>query len=184
MRIVSGIYKGRKLTPPKDDAIRPTSERTRESLFNLLMHGQFAGHCIREQRVADICSGTGALGLEALSRGASHCTFVDQNRVAIALTQKNAAHLGADRNCEFMVSDATRLPRAKAPFQLIMLDPPYNDNLIAPIYKSLCAQGWVEPGTIISTEMIFTTDLPELPGAELKTERRYGKTKLVIWEVV
>lgn len=184
MRIISGIHKGRKLTPPKDDAIRPTSERAREALFNLLLHGRFGGACIRDQRVADICCGTGALGLEALSRGAAHATFVDQSKISVQLAQKNAAHLGVDAQCTFITADGTGLPKASAPYALVMLDPPYSAGLLGPIYKNLKRQGWLQSGSVITTEMLFNTDLPALDGAELITERRYGKTKLVIWEVI
>jgi 16S rRNA G966 N2-methylase RsmD len=101
MRIIAGKYKGRKLFTPADLNVRPTSDRTRESLFNLLMHGSYAGEHIIDQPVADICAGTGALGLEALSRGAKSCIFVDNNDTALKLARKNAEHLG-------LLSEGTR----------------------------------------------------------------------------
>lgn len=184
MRIISGQFKGRKLTPPKDDAIRPTSEMARESLFNLLMHGQFGGGHIIGQRVADICSGTGALGIEALSRGATHCTFVDFSKAAVALTEKNVAHVGATHMAQCMLADAKALPKAREPFALVMMDPPYGDNILPDIVRSLMKQGWLQAGSLLATEMLSTRDVPPIEGATMLTERRYGKAKIVIWEVM
>jgi 16S rRNA (guanine966-N2)-methyltransferase len=184
MRIIAGMHRGRKLTPPEGDTIRPSSARTREALFNILMHGAFAGAAVRGQRVADICSGTGALGLEALSRGASHCSFVDHAQASISLAKKNAAHLGVLEQCDFTQADATKLPPAGAPFALIMMDPPYSKGLVPGMVQSLLAQGWAQTGSILTTEIPFNMDVPPLAGMELKTERKYGKTKLLVWVVI
>lgn len=183
MRIIAGIHRGRKLTPPEGDDIRPSSARTREAMFNILMHGAFNGECVRSQRVADICSGTGALGLEALSRGAEHATFVDHAQASISLSKKNAGHIGVLEDCSFVQTDATKLPPAQEPYSLIMMDPPYSKGLVPGMVKSLLQQGWAESGTILTTELPFNMDAPELEGLTLKTDRKYGKTKLLVWVV-
>ncbi|MFN7401089.1 MAG: 16S rRNA (guanine(966)-N(2))-methyltransferase RsmD [Alphaproteobacteria bacterium] len=183
MRVIAGIHKGRKLEVPQDRAIRPTSERTRESLFNLLMHGRFGGTCIIHQRVADICCGTGALGIEALSRGASHVTFVDAAKTPLAITERNLRHIGASEQATLIASDATRLPKATEPFALILLDPPYDAPIFAAIIASLRQGGWVKAGSILAAEMASARATPELQGTKLITERRYGKAKILIWEM-
>src|ERR1700744_698644 len=106
MRIIAGQFKGRKLLPPEGKDIRPTSDRTRESVFNLLMHGQYAGEAILGQHVLDICCGTGALGLEALSRGARIATFIDADKKSIELARKNALHCGVTNAAFFVQADA------------------------------------------------------------------------------
>ncbi len=182
MRVITGKYKGRKLASPADTSIRPTSERTRESIFNLLMHGQFGGTQIIHQRVADICCGTGALGIEALSRGAAHCVFVDQAKAGLELAKKNVEHIGATADASFILSDANHLSKASEPCALIMIDPPYDTNIIPRVAQSLIDQGWVKTGSILVTEVRFTTDMPELPGFSLLLDRQYGKAKELIWE--
>lgn len=184
MRVITGKYKGRKLSPPADTSIRPTSDRTRESIFNLLMHGQFGGTQIIGQRVADICCGTGALGIEALSRGAAHCVFVDNSKAGVELARTNATTLKAHGDASFILSDATRLPKVAEPCALIMLDPPYDTNITARVAESLLANGWVKKGSIFVSEVRFTTDIEKLPGFTLLLEREYGKTKILIWEAL
>ncbi|MCE3005568.1 MAG: 16S rRNA (guanine(966)-N(2))-methyltransferase RsmD [Rickettsiales bacterium] len=183
MRVIAGIHKGRKLEVPVDRAIRPTSERTRESLFNVLMHGRFGGACVIHQRVADICCGTGALGIEALSRGATHVTFVDVAKTSLLITERNLRHLGASQQATLIASDATRLPKATEPFALILLDPPYDMPILSAIAASLRQGGWVKTGSILAAEIASSRPIPELLGAELITERRYGKAKILIWEM-
>lgn len=125
MRIVAGRFKGRRLAGPGREAIRPTSDRLRETLFNVLGQGT------EGLRVLDGFAGTGALGLEALSRGASHVTFVDRSPAALAIVQSNLEHCGATDLAELVRADFDRLPghprwRDMGPFDLILLDPPYD----------------------------------------------------------
>lgn len=183
MRIIAGKYKNRRLFVPEGDAIRPTSARTRESLFNVLMHGSFGGECIVGARVADICCGTGALGFEALSRGAGHCAFVDNSRAAIQLAEKNAKHLGATAECNFLHHDARKLPRVSTAFDLVMSDPPYDTKLIPDLYAQLMQQGWLTEGSVFAAEVPSYTKEIALEGAELLVERTYGKAALCIWRV-
>ena len=184
MRIIAGSLKGRKLTPPKNDAIRPTSDRMRESLFNLLMHGRYAGDAIVDQRVMDLCCGTGAVGLEAISRGAAHCVFADQDRSALALAKENAQHCKVEGQCQFLLGDARQLPVAPQPVALAFMDAPYATPLTVPVYAVLRRQGWLKSGSLFVVEQPKLADMPALDGAECIDQRDYGKAKLIIYSVV
>lgn len=180
MRIIGGKHRGRALLSPPDLSIRPTSERTREALFNILMHGDFSVEPLIDSHVLDICCGTGALGLEALSRGAMHCTFIDQSKDALALAEANAKKLGEDKHCRFERADATHLPAARTPVALAMMDAPYKSGLAARTLTELSGKGWLLPGSIVAMEMDKKERL-ELPeGFTLHTQRQYGKAQLVI----
>jgi len=143
MRIIAGSLKGRKLLTPTTDAIRPTSDRMREAVFNVLMHGQFGGAAVIGQRVMDICCGTGAFGLEAISRGAAHCSFIDQDRNAIDLTRQNAEHCGVTAKAHCIQADASRLPPTREPVALAFMDAPYASPLTVAAYTSLRTGGWL-----------------------------------------
>ena len=183
MRIIAGAFKGRRLLTPENQAIRPTSERARQALFNLLMHGRYAGSSVIDKAVADLCCGTGALGLEALSRGAARCMFVDQDKRALELAKKNAVHCGAAQTSHFMQSDVTTLAACTHPVALVMMDAPYATPLLVPAYEALVRGSWFEPNALLVAELPQTSPTPELPGATLSDERRYGKAKLVIYRV-
>lgn len=183
MRIIAGRFKGRKLAEFEGRDIRPTSDRARESMFNLLMHGQYAGEAVIGQHVVDLCCGTGALGLEALSRGAESVTFVDQDKKALGLARDNAIHCGISNTCHFLQGDVTRLPTASKQAALILMDAPYDTPLLAPAYASLKAQGWLQSGTLIVNEMPSHATPPQLDGAELLDSRKYGKATIHIYRV-
>jgi 16S rRNA (guanine966-N2)-methyltransferase len=184
MRIIAGSLKGRKLTPPTGDAIRPTSDRTRESIFNLLMHGRYAGESIIGQHVVDLCCGTGALGLEAISRGARTVTFIDKDKKSMDLTRSNVLHCGVVQQAFYVQGDATRLPPAREPAALVLMDPPYASPMVAPAYRSLRAQGWLVPGSMLVAEQPLGVDAPALVGAELIDSRKYGKTMVHMYVCV
>ena len=181
MRIIAGAFKGRKLMTPPNDDIRPTSDRTRESLFNLLMHGRYAGESIIDQHVVDLCCGTGAMGLEALSRGARIASFIDKDKKSIELARANALHCGATSTSFFLQADATRLPTAREPAALVLYDAPYADAILAASYKSLASSGWLMAETLIVAEQSRDTAIAELNGAELIDNRQYGKTRLLVY---
>ncbi len=183
MRIIAGRFKGRKLKSPEGEDIRPTSDRARESIFNLLMHGAYAGEAIIGHHIVDLCCGTGALGLEALSRGAESATFVDQDKKALGLARDNAMHCGISSMCHFVQAAVTRLPAAAKPAALILMDAPYKTPLLVPAYTSMKAQGWLERGTLIVSELPTGTDAPPLDGAELLDSRKYGKATVHIYKV-
>jgi 16S rRNA (guanine966-N2)-methyltransferase len=181
MRIIAGSLKGRKLLTPEDDAIRPTSDRTRESVFNLLMHGQFGGKNIIGRRVADLCCGTGAVGLEAISRGAATGFFVDQSKKALELAKQNALHCNVLSQCQFIPADVTRLPPLQIPVELVFMDAPYAKDLLAPSYASLRQGGWLAPGTLLVVELPKHAK-PAMPeGAELLDSRQYGKAAVHVY---
>lgn len=185
MRIIAGSLKGRKLHTPENDAIRPTSDRTRESVFNLLMHGQFGGEAIIGQRVADLCCGTGAVGLEAISRGASMAQCVDLSKKALELAKQNALHCGVVQQAHFLQADITKLPAMTQPFALVFMDPPYAKNLLAQTYDGLQKGGWLAQGSLLVVEQPPQAELPELAGAEHVMTREYGKkTAIHIWRVI
>lgn len=181
MRIIAGAFKGRKLTPPTGNDIRPTSDRTRESVFNLLMHGQYAGEAIIGQHVVDLCCGTGAMGLEALSRGAATATFVDKDKRSIDLAKQNAVHCGVAQQSFFVAGDITRLPAAREPAALVWIDAPYATPLLAGAYSSLQRNGWLKPGTLVVSEQPRSAVAAVLEGATLLDQRRYGKTEILIY---
>ena len=180
MRIVAGTHKGRALAAPEGRAVRPTSERARAALFNILMHARFAGReAIDGARVLDAFAGTGALGLEALSRGAAEAHFMERDRAARIQLQANIKLLGEERRAIVHGADATHPPRAASPCGLVFLDPPYDEELAAPALVALAAQGWIAPGALISVELKATRDLAPPPSFTLLDERRYGKAKLI-----
>jgi 16S rRNA (guanine966-N2)-methyltransferase len=183
MRIIAGQYKGRKLTPPTGDAIRPTSDRTRESVFNLLMHGAYAGEAIIDQHVVDVCCGTGAMGLEALSRGARIATFIDSDKRALELAKQNVLHCGATNAAFFVAADATRLPSAREPAALVIMDAPYDKPILPQAYASLRAGGWIKIDTLLVCEQAHFTPAAQLDGAVLIDERKYGKAKVLVYRV-
>jgi len=178
VRIVAGRFRGRALAAlGKGDPaahLRPTSDRTRESLFNILAGGRF-GDPITEARVLDLFAGTGALGLEALSRGAQHVTFVDDGVKALALIRQNIALCGAEGETRIVKRDARRLPPNDGlPCDLVFLDPPYGKGLGEIALAQALAQGWIAPEALIVWEDSAAIVPPD--GVELLDSRRYGDT--------
>ena len=175
MRIIAGIHRGTALAAVgKGDAaahLRPTTDRVRESLFNVLNGGRF-GNPIADARVLDLFAGTGALGLEALSRGASHCTFVDSGRVAQKLIRENIKKLRRGDDCTLISCDADRLLSAQTPCDLVFLDPPYGKGLGLVALNHASTQGWIAPGSLI----VWEESTPQIapPGFTLLDQRRYG----------
>lgn len=174
MRIISGSKRGKKLFTPADERIRPTADRAREALFNILYAKYF--DTLAGVSVADIFSGTGAIGLEAASRGAASVLFVD---IDLKLTKKNAAVCGFD-NLSFMERDARRLPKAAKTFGLIFLDAPYNKGLTTPVLEALLAGGYVGDDTLVVAETAADEALPLPEGVALIEEREYGAARFSI----
>lgn len=177
MRIIAGQHRGTQLADVgAGDAaahLRPTSDRVRESLFNVLQGGRF-GDPIRGVRVLDVFAGTGALGLEALSRGAAHVTFVDNGRVAQRLMAANIAKVRRAEDCQVLKVEAVNLPPAAEACDLIFLDPPYGKNLGVAALKSAKAAGWIAKDALIAWEESAAQMAP--PGFEGLDQRRYGET--------
>lgn len=170
MRIIAGAWRGRTLLAPPGEATRPTADRTREALFSMLTSrlGSF-----EELRVADLFAGTGALGLEALSRGAAHCTFVERDHGALKVLKENIAKLGAGDRSDVRAQAAEGF--AGGPFDIVFLDPPYRSSLGTKVLPRLA----LEPGAWASIETAFDEDV-ELPGFEVDAVRRHGKAKLTL----
>ncbi len=172
MRIIAGKWRGRALAAPPGDATRPTADRVREALFSMLTSrlGSFEG-----LRVLDGFAGTGALGLEALSRGAAHCTFVERDGAAVKVLKANVAKMGAD--AAVLTTPVENLGLAHAPCDLILLDPPYGEGLGDVALARLVAQGWVAPHALVSVETAKKDELAA-PGFEVLAVRDHGKARL------
>jgi len=181
MRIVGGRLRGKVLADVgAGDAsahLRPTADRVRENLFNLLINGRH-GDLVTGQRVLDVFAGTGALGLEALSRGATHATFVDNGTAARALLRDNIARCAAQGITKVFRKDARQIGTAKAPVGLVFLDPPYGQSLGETVLPILITEGWIGPGTAIAWEEAEAPVIPA-PFGTLE-QRRYGATTLSI----
>lgn len=181
LRIIGGVWRGRMIEAPPDAAIRPTTDRARESLFNRLMHGAAgSGVALQGARVADVFAGTGAMGLEALSRGAAHVTFIERDIGALALVRRNVAILGAEDRASVMAADATNLPRAALAHDLALLDPPYGAGLAEPAMLSLARQGWLKPGGLVSVETDAGEAAPTADGFTLLDRRTAGRTAIAL----
>jgi 16S rRNA (guanine966-N2)-methyltransferase len=172
------------LAVPKDNRIRPTCDRVREAIFNILAHGGFAPP-IEGARVLDLFAGTGALGLEALSRGAVFATFVDDHAQSRALIRHNIEALREAGRTRLLQRDATDLGplpagnQAGGPFDHLFLDPPYGRDLIVPAISNACA--WLKPDAVIIAEFERDISAAEIPGLELVDQRGYGDTRVAFW---
>jgi 16S rRNA (guanine966-N2)-methyltransferase len=178
MRVVGGRLRGRPLTAPGSRAIRPTSDRLRETIFDIIA----ARHpdVLAGARVVDLFAGSGALGIEAISRGAAFALFVDSAAEARALLRGNVEALALGGVTRIWRADATELGRAPTgpPFDLAFLDPPYNQGLSAPALAGLVAGGWLRPGALVIVEESAKAELAAPQGLALIDARRYGDTKL------
>lgn len=176
MRIIAGKYGSRKLATPKDDKIRPTSDKIRGSIFNALQ-----SHIdLSDVRVLDLFSGTGALGLECLSRGAKFCQFFDYNHESVGLTRFNADTLATDWDCKILVKDSTKLPPCtdKEKYDLFFCDPPYSKDMIKPCLECLQNGEWLNNGAIGVLESEKEWSLAGIDGFEILSEKEYGDTKI------
>lgn len=174
MRIIAGEWRGRNLVAPKGDITRPTADRTRETLFNMLTSrlGSFDG-----LSVLDLFAGSGALGLEALSRGAAACLFVEQDAEAVKAIKENVAKLDARPRASVQQGSVMSLGPAKAPHDLMFLDPPYFTGAANVALDRMTRLGWIGPATWIAVETAKTEDV-EVKLLETVAERRVGKAKL------
>ncbi len=191
MRITGGQWCSRPLLMPKSDLVRPTQDRVREALFNLLAPVLQGAHFL------DLFAGSGAVGLDALSRGAASATFLERDRTVYTTLLKNLATFGVDASCAKNVdalhwlgltstasrNSAFRIPHSA--FNIVFLDPPYlwaKENGMGEIAKALREQHLIAPGGILVAETDYRTDPEELPGYTLLRDRQYGKTRLVLWK--
>jgi 16S rRNA (guanine966-N2)-methyltransferase len=176
MRIISGTWRSRPLVAPKGDTTRPTADRTRETLFSMLTSrlGTYEG-----LKVLDLFSGSGALGLEALSRGAAACTFVEQDRAALDALDANIAKLGAKAQSDVRRSSVLSLGPAREAFDLILLDPPYGSGAGHVALDKLGRLGWFAPSAWISLETSGKEEI-EIKGFTVDTTRDVGKARITL----
>jgi 16S rRNA (guanine966-N2)-methyltransferase len=181
MRVVGGRHRGRRLIAPPGDTVRPTSDRAREALFNILSHGEFAaaGSPFADENVLDAFAGTGALGIEALSRGAARAAFIETDRAALAALRRNLATLDEEDSADIISGNATRPPRAPFASAVAFLDPPYRSGLAAPALTALAAMGWLTARAIAVVEIAADEEFSAPEGFTMIDERKYGAARLV-----
>jgi 16S rRNA (guanine966-N2)-methyltransferase len=182
MRVTGGIYGGRRLVAPEDARVRPTSDRTRQAIFNMLRHKDFGiGFSLEGAAVLDLFAGTGALGIEALSHGARWCLLVDDSADSRALQRENVEALGLTGATRIWRRDATDLgpigPSAGGPFDLVFLDPPYRKEMLPKALGSLRDGSWLKDKALIVAES-DASEAFDTPGFTLLDERDYGETRV------
>ena len=180
MRVVGGRLRSRPLAGPKSDAVRPTADRLREALFNILGHSY--GDPVTGARVLDLFAGTGALGIEAISRGAAYALFVDEGVEARALLRDNVEALGLGGVTRIFRRDATKLGPAHPlePFSLVFLDPPYGKGLAEKALKSACEGGWLQPDALVVVEEAAGAAFKAPDGFSELERRQYDDTEFVL----
>ena len=179
MRVVGGSLRGRRILAPEDERVRPTSDRAREALFNILTQGR-QGNVVAEAEVLDAFAGSGALGIEALSRGAAFVTFLEQDRAAVRLIAENLKALGLEARAQVLLADAMRPPVARRQASLALLDPPYGSGLGAAALAALATGGWLAPGALATLEVEKGEAVVPPEGFTLVDERRYGRARIVM----
>src|SRR5579863_8402818 len=182
MRVTGGKLGGRRLVAPENQLVRPTSDRARQAIFNILEHHEFGiGFTVENAAVADLFAGTGALGIEALSRGARFCLLVDNDADSRALQRQNVEALGLTGVTKIWRRDATDLgplgAGASGPFDLVFLDPPYRKNLIPSALKSLREGGWLSQQALLIAETSKGESFDHAGFEKLDT-RDYGETEI------
>jgi 16S rRNA (guanine966-N2)-methyltransferase len=182
MRIIAGKHRGRAIRVPKAEALRPSSDRLRQAVFNILDHGHSPSPYAGEP-VIDLFAGTGAYGLEALSRGAAFATFMDLDGAALRGIRRNAAAMGEAGSIAVLKLDATKLvlpPRLiQASATVAFLDPPYQSGLAVPALQGLQAHGWLRPDAVAAVEVAATEPLPAPSAYTVLDERTYGAGRVV-----
>ena len=180
MRVVAGRLKGRKLGAPEGRDIRPTADKARQAIFNIIEHGTLTDHALEGARVIDVFAGTGALGIEALSRGAAHGTFIEHNRAALAALEANLKACGlGPSEARVLRSEAANLAHATTPADFAFLDPPYGEDLAAPALQTLGTRGWLKDGALCVLELGRQDDFTPPAGFVVLDERRYGAAHIV-----
>ena len=179
MRIIAGAWRGRTLIAPSGADTRPTADRVRQALFDMLAHAPWGGRGLLEgARVLDAFAGTGALGLEALSRGAAFATFLEHDRAALPALRANIAACRAGDRAAVLVADATKPPPGQ-PCTLIFFDPPYRQGLAQAALATLARTGWIAPGAVAVAETARDEEI-ELPGT-LLADRAHGGARVRVW---
>ncbi len=185
MRIVGGSLRGRRLLTPPDRSLRPTAERTRESLFDLLTQGRaLSGEdAVAGARVLDAFAGTGALGIEALSRGAESAVFLEKSPAACYLIRQSIMSFGLSDRARVQQGDALHPPPVARPVDLCLMDPPYDADLEEPAVVALARAGWLGPETLIALERAAKDKAKLPPNADMLDDRRYGKARILLFRL-
>ncbi len=180
MRVTAGRLKGRALVAPPDLNVRPTSDKVRQAIFNILEHSELVpGFALDGARVLDLFAGTGALGIEALSRGASYALFIDDAAESRSYIRRNVEAFGLTGTTKIWRRDARDLgPVAGEKFRLAFLDPPYRKGLVAPALASLADGHWLLPDALAVVETAADEEIPETSGFEVLDSREYGDTRV------
>ncbi len=179
MRIVGGLFRGKKILSPKHEGTRPTSDRARETIFNILLHNPvFGSKVVLHKDVLDVFAGTGALGLEAYSRGAKSVSFIENDSTALSVLEANVKSFDLPHSC-ILPLDALYLKAAPHPYDLIFLDPPYNNALVLPTLEQLLSKGWISEKAVIVIELSKAEMLTLPPSLIVETERVIGAAKVV-----
>ncbi len=183
MRIVAGRFKGATVAAPKTQATRPTSDRLRETIFNILAHG--IGLDLDGVRVLDLFAGSGALGLEAISRGARHCTFIEEGAEARGVVRRNMEELGLNGVAKIFRRDATKLGEVGTiePFDLLFADPPYDKGLGELALVSARSGGWLKPDAICVVEERSSAPFEAPDGFEELDRRSSGDSQIIFLKV-
>jgi len=181
LRIIAGTHRGRKLETAPGNTLRPTAERVREAIFNKLTHGLVteSGAPLTDLLVLDVFAGTGALGFEALSRGALRVVFIENDAATARLIKRNADHLGASAATTVIRRDATQPGAARIPAGLVLMDAPYRSGLTGPALNALTEGGWIAPGGIIVIEVGRDEEVTPPPDFEVIDDRHYGAARVV-----
>jgi len=183
MRIIAGKHRGRTITAPSGRDVRPTSDRARESLFNMLEHGDYGPETVsvlNDAIVLDVFAGSGALGLEALSRGARDCIFMEQSRSVCEDLKQTIAAFRETETCQVLQTDGTRPPPARGAASLVFLDPPYRKELLTVSLAALLDRGWIDGKTLCCGEMDVRDAFDTPQGFLVLDDRSWGKTRVVL----
>lgn len=177
MRIIGGTYRGKKLISPANDKIRPTTDRMRETLFNILEHG--TGRRIKESNVLDLFAGSGALGIEALSRGAAHVTFIDKD---IELLNQNIGLLKDSKNTRCIKQDLTKINKLDRQFDIVFIDPPYHKEMIEEVLENLHNLELLSDNAIVVIEYSSNEEIRLPPVFQETKKRKIGEATFSILE--
>ena len=185
MRIIAGSWRGKALVAPSGEATRPTADRVRQALFDMLAHAPWAQrpdgrNAIAGAKVLDGFAGTGALGLEALSRGAAGAVFIEQAPPALAALRTNIAACKAGNLARVLATDILNVMPGGPACDLVFLDPPYERDLLTPALARLAAGGWLAPGALVVAE---TAREEAAPAPDILAERAHGAARLWIWRL-
>lgn len=182
MYIVAGKHKGRRIESPEGREVRPTAARTREAIFNILAHGRYAEKGLLKGRVADVFCGSGAMGLEALSRGAQQITFVDKSGESLRAAEYNLKQFGEQSHARLIRADSSQLPPAPHPHEILFIDPPYRSGLAIGSLNTARLGGWLAPEGVAVIETAWKEEVTIPEGYALIDERKYGNTRVLLLE--